>query len=135
MFLDRLPPGLLIFLAGPQPGDPDPNNGKGPEWGKAAPVGLLIIVLIGVAIVFLVRSMNKHVKNLPASFDTVAVGGPAAGSGAAGASADPKVSVTKTSSDLASSDLASSDLASSDSGIAGRTDGGSAPSGGSSGTS
>ncbi|RIJ69778.1 hypothetical protein D1871_21190 [Nakamurella silvestris] len=129
MFLDRLPPGLLIFLAGPQPGDPDPNNGKGPEWGKAAPVGLLIIVLIGVAIVFLVRSMNKHVKNLPASFDTVAVGGPAAGSGAvgsgaAGASADPKVSVTK----------ASSDLASSDSGNAGRTDGGSAPSGGSSGT-
>jgi len=99
MFLHHVPPGLLIFLAGPQPGDPDPNNGKGPEWGKAAPVGLLIIVLIGVAIVFLVRSMNKHVKNLPASFETVSVGGPADGPGAesAAAGAEATVSVTKTS--------------------------------------
>ena len=62
-------PSVVIFLAGPQPGDPDPTNGKGPEWGKAAPVALLIVVLLGLCVVFLVRSMNKHVKGLPASFE------------------------------------------------------------------
>lgn len=71
----RLPSEVVIFLAGPQPGDPDPSNGKGPEWGKAAPVALLIIVLLGLSIVFLVRSMNKHVKKLPKSFEPAVAGG------------------------------------------------------------
>jgi hypothetical protein len=37
--------------------------------GVAGPVGLLIIVLLGVALVFLIRSMNKHLKRIPESFD------------------------------------------------------------------
>lgn len=58
--------GVVLILA--QPGDPDPSNGKGPEWGKAAPIGLLIIALLCVALFFLVKSMNKQFKKVPASF-------------------------------------------------------------------
>jgi hypothetical protein len=36
--------------------------------GVAGPVGLLIIVLLSVALVFLMRSMNKHLKRVPENF-------------------------------------------------------------------
>lgn len=58
-----------LMLAGPQPGDYDPSTGKGPEWGKAAPIGLLIILLLGVALYFLLRSFTRQLKKVPASFD------------------------------------------------------------------
>lgn len=58
--------GVELILA--QPGDPDPSNGKGPEWGKAAPIGLLIIALLCIALFFLVKSMNNQFKKVPASF-------------------------------------------------------------------
>ncbi len=38
------------------------------DVGKAGPLGLLLIVLLGVAIVLLVKSMSRHLKRLPASF-------------------------------------------------------------------
>jgi hypothetical protein len=47
----------------------DPAAGRGPEWGKAAPVGLLVIVLMGLAVALLLRSMNKQLKKVPESFD------------------------------------------------------------------
>lgn len=53
-----------------QPGDYDPSSGRGPDWGKAAPIGLLIILLLGVALFFLIKSMNKNLRRVPASFDT-----------------------------------------------------------------
>ena len=34
----------------------------------AGPLGLLVVLLIGVALVLLVRSMNGHVRRLPDSF-------------------------------------------------------------------
>lgn len=43
---------------------------RGPEFGKASPVGLLIILLLLVAVFLLIRSMNKQLKKLPESFDT-----------------------------------------------------------------
>jgi hypothetical protein len=49
----------------------DPTTGHGPEWGKAAPVALLIILLMGVALYFLIRSMNRHLKKVPESFETL----------------------------------------------------------------
>lgn len=52
-----------------QPGDYDPSTGKGPDWGKAAPIGLLIILLLGAALFFLIKSMNKNLRRVPASFD------------------------------------------------------------------
>lgn len=39
------------------------------ESTEAGPTGLLIIVLLGLSIVFLVRSMRKHLRRIPASFD------------------------------------------------------------------
>ncbi|WP_207548408.1 hypothetical protein [Mycolicibacterium iranicum] len=46
----------------------------GPDFGKASPVGLIIIVLLLIAVFLLVWSMNKHLKRLPKSFDSEAVG-------------------------------------------------------------
>ena len=43
--------------------------GKGDEFGKASPVGLVVIVLLFIATILLVRSMNKHLRKVPASFD------------------------------------------------------------------
>jgi len=51
------------------PPEIDPSTGKGPEWGKAAPVGLLVILLLCIATFFLLRSMNRKIKAVPASFD------------------------------------------------------------------
>ena len=37
---------------------------------QAGPLGLIVILLLGVAVFFLYRSMNKHIRGLPESFDT-----------------------------------------------------------------
>ena len=50
----------------------------GPDFGKAIPFGLLIVVLLLIGTFLLVRSMNRHLKRLPESFDHDE---PAAGSG------------------------------------------------------
>jgi len=42
---------------------------KGPEFGKASPVGLLVIVVLLVAVFLLIRSMNRQLRKLPDSFD------------------------------------------------------------------
>jgi hypothetical protein len=36
---------------------------------QAGPLGLFIIILLGVATILLVRSMSKHLRRLPPSFD------------------------------------------------------------------
>ena len=43
--------------------------GKGEEFGKASPTALVVILLLAVATVFLIRSMSKRIRRLPASFD------------------------------------------------------------------
>ena len=47
----------------------DAPGGKGVEFGKSSPVALLVIVLLAIAVIFLIRSMTKHRKRVPASFD------------------------------------------------------------------
>ena len=47
----------------------DAPHNHGPDFGKASPVGLLVIVLLLIATLFLVRSMNRHLKKVPKSFD------------------------------------------------------------------
>ena len=47
----------------------DPQKPKGPEFGKSGPLGLAVIVALLAVTFLLIRSMNKHVKNLPESFD------------------------------------------------------------------
>jgi ABC-type sugar transport system permease subunit len=49
--------------------DPQPAPGQGPEFGEASPIALVIVILLGIALIFLVRSMTKHLRKVPASFD------------------------------------------------------------------
>ena len=49
--------------------DPVPPPGKGEEFGKASPLGLVVVVLLLIATLFLIRSMTKHLRKVPASFD------------------------------------------------------------------
>ncbi|WP_410648544.1 hypothetical protein [Amycolatopsis sp. cmx-4-54] len=62
------------FLA-QQPGNGD-NGGQGEDFGKSSPVGFLILILFLIAVALLVRSMTKHLKRLPESFDEPAAASP-----------------------------------------------------------
>ena len=53
---------LTILLA-------DGPRQTGPDFGKASPVGLVITLILLVAVVALVWSMNRHLRKLPESFD------------------------------------------------------------------
>lgn len=52
-----------------QPSTSNDPGGQKEDFGKSSPLGLLLLVLFFVAVIFLVRSMNKHLKRVPASFD------------------------------------------------------------------
>jgi hypothetical protein len=41
----------------------------GPDFGKASPFGLVVIVILLIGTFLLVWSMNRHLKRLPPSFD------------------------------------------------------------------
>jgi len=68
--LGFVPVGQTVGLVLAQ--DPAPPPGKGEEFGKASPVGLVVLVVLFLATILLVRSMNKHLRNVPASFDATA---------------------------------------------------------------
>jgi hypothetical protein len=44
------------------------TNPTGPEFGKASPLGLVIVLILLAGTALLIRSMNKHIKGLPAEF-------------------------------------------------------------------
>ncbi|WP_447005627.1 hypothetical protein ACRAKI_03630 [Saccharothrix isguenensis] len=52
-----------------QPSTEKDPGGQQEDFGKSSPLGLLVLVLFFIAVVFLVKSMNKHLRKLPASFD------------------------------------------------------------------
>ncbi|HEX5811604.1 MAG TPA: hypothetical protein VFY38_05870 [Pseudonocardia sp.] len=67
---------MLVDLGGPVgqfatvlAQDPAPPPGKGEEFGKASPIGLVVLVLLFLATILLIRSMNKQLRKVPASFD------------------------------------------------------------------
>ncbi|MFN2496429.1 MAG: hypothetical protein ABR608_11060 [Pseudonocardiaceae bacterium] len=71
-----LPVASAGGLAGPagialtqQPVPPEDPGGQGPDAAKAAPAGLVVLLLFFIAVALLVRSMNKHLRRIPASFD------------------------------------------------------------------
>ena len=47
----------------------DPPKNSGPDFGKASPLGLLVVVILLIGVFILVWSMNRHLKKLPKSFD------------------------------------------------------------------
>jgi hypothetical protein len=63
-----LPVTASALVLTQQPGDGD-NGGQGEDFGKSSPVGFLVLILFLIAVAFLVRSMTKHLKRVPASFD------------------------------------------------------------------
>ncbi len=71
-------PLITVLLA-------EPAN-TGPDFGKASPVGLLVVVLLLIGVFALVWSMNRHLKRVPESFDPPQDG---TGDGAATPQADP----------------------------------------------
>jgi hypothetical protein len=54
--------GLSVLAAAQQEQLPE-------DVGKAGPIGLLLIVVLGIAVVLLVKSMGRHLKRVPVSFD------------------------------------------------------------------
>lgn len=48
------------------------------DFGKASPIGLVVLVLFFIAGIFLMRSMTKHIKKVPPSFGNEAEGGTSA---------------------------------------------------------
>jgi hypothetical protein len=62
-----MPASVVILLSQAQP--PAPGSDRGEEFGKTSPIALVVILLLGVATVFLIRSMNKRLRNVPESFE------------------------------------------------------------------
>ncbi|MDP1806449.1 MAG: hypothetical protein Q8K72_14840 [Acidimicrobiales bacterium] len=63
-------PGTAVAAAVvvPRQGGAEPPPGQ-PEFGKASPVALVVILMLGLATVLLIVSMTRHLKKVPASFD------------------------------------------------------------------
>ncbi|TWP48629.1 hypothetical protein FKR81_27265 [Lentzea tibetensis] len=59
----------VALVGQPSPAPDKDKGGQGEDFGKSSPLGLLVLVLFFVAVFFLVRSMTKHLKKLPASFE------------------------------------------------------------------
>jgi len=58
----------MVVQPSPVPGPQDPG-GRGEDFGKSSPLGFLVLILFFIAVAFLIRSMTKHLKRVPASFD------------------------------------------------------------------
>ncbi len=57
----------MVAVVARQPSD-DPG-GQGEDFGKSSPWGLVVIIVFVIAVILLIRSMNKHLKRVPESFD------------------------------------------------------------------
>jgi hypothetical protein len=63
--------GSTVAFVAVQPSNTNDNDkgGQGEDFGKSSPVGLVLLIVFFIAVFFLVKSMNKHLKRVPASFD------------------------------------------------------------------
>jgi hypothetical protein len=68
LLVDVVPAGAALVAVPMQ--DPAPPPGKGPEFGKASPVALVVILALALVTILLIRGMSKRIRRLPASFDT-----------------------------------------------------------------
>ncbi len=66
---------MVVDLAVPVTGvgvlaqNPTPPPGQGPEFGEASPIALVVVLVLAAALVVLIRSMTKHLRRVPPSFD------------------------------------------------------------------
>jgi hypothetical protein len=42
---------------------------QGPEFGGSSPIGLVVVLALALVLILLIRSMNKHLRKVPKSFD------------------------------------------------------------------
>ena len=63
--------GTIALAQPPTPTAPRPGEegGQGEDFGKSSPVGFVVLLLFFVAVIFLVRSMNKHLRRVPDTFE------------------------------------------------------------------
>jgi hypothetical protein len=61
-------PLVIAQQPSPVPGPQDPG-GRGEDFGKSSPFGFLVLIVFFIAVIFLIRSMNKHLRRVPESFD------------------------------------------------------------------
>lgn len=64
-----VPVDQTVALVLAQPSTSNDPGGQKEDFGKSSPLGLLLLVVFFIAVFFLVRSMTKHLKRVPASFD------------------------------------------------------------------
>jgi hypothetical protein len=57
---------VLVQPPTPTPGD---EGGQGEDFAKSSPVGFVVLLMFFIAVIFLVRSMNKHLRRVPQSFE------------------------------------------------------------------
>lgn len=69
---------VASVVAAPMQGGVEPPPGQ-PEFGKASPIALVVILALGLATVLLIVSMTRHLKKVPASFDEPEPGAEKAG--------------------------------------------------------
>ncbi|MGD9528871.1 hypothetical protein [Pseudonocardia sp.] len=67
--LDGAQPVVTVALVAVPVQSQQPPPGRGEEFGKASPIGLVVVILLGLATVLLIRNMTKRIKRLPQSFD------------------------------------------------------------------
>lgn len=77
----------VALLVAQQPGD-DSKPGE-EEFGKSSPLGLVVLLLFLIAVALLVRSMTKHLKRVPESFDEPSPSAEPEGEDATGAEPEP----------------------------------------------
>ena len=58
---------LAVLAAAPASTAPDPSDTG--DVGTQGPIGLALIVLLLIAVALLVKSMSRHLKRVPSSFD------------------------------------------------------------------
>ena len=80
----------VAIVAVQQPSNTNDKGGQGEDFGKSSPVGLVLLIVFFIAVFFLVKSMNKHLKRVPASFDEPAPAADASAEKPAEAEAEKK---------------------------------------------
>ncbi|MGW6933384.1 hypothetical protein ACWGE0_25235 [Lentzea sp. NPDC054927] len=80
----------MAFVAVQPSNTNNDKGGQGEDFGKSSPVGLVLLIVFFIAVFFLVKSMNKHLKRVPASFDEPAEAAEKPAETEAAVSAEPK---------------------------------------------
>jgi hypothetical protein len=62
-------PETVAYVLAQAPVPPNDPGGQGEDFGKSSPVGLVLLIVFAIAVVFLIRSMTKHLKKVPVVFD------------------------------------------------------------------